>query len=113
VTLDDWRLLGQRVIDVSPYGLLVGVRSAAPVGQEIFVSFQVPGGRGWFDAQAEVVRVVRGRRQGDPGAALGLRFTEVFDVDDWMVLADRFERLPRPEPVRSPWRRFIEVAHAA
>jgi len=95
----DFRLLGDRVLDMSPFGLLVAADDGADVGDEVIVSFRAPGGSEWLDAEAEVVRIVEGWRPGDPGYCIGLRFTSI-GLDSRMLLRERLHGVPPPVPQR-------------
>jgi PilZ domain len=76
VNMTEFRLLAERVVDLSPRGMLVACDSTARVGDEIKVSFRVPGrDELWFHAEAVVARVVAGQRCGDDGYGAGLEFT--------------------------------------
>jgi hypothetical protein len=72
--MDDWRLLGDRTLDLSPAGMLLLSDERVEEGLDLVVSFQATELPIWFDACARVTRVVEGRRPGDPGRALGVRF---------------------------------------
>ncbi len=98
VGLDGFRLLGERYLDLSPYGMLLACDAAVQSGEEVIVSFQVPGA-GWFDAEAAVVRVVEGWREGDPGYCIGLEFTRI-GVADRLALAEALRGTPPPVPLR-------------
>lgn len=103
VSLSDFRTLGTQIFDVSPYGLLVACDGPVELHEKVFVSFRVPGEAKWFDADAEVVRVVRGHRPGDPGPSVGLRFTSI-RLADRLAIHDRLRGLPPVLPAR-PLRR--------
>jgi hypothetical protein len=100
VATEDFRLLGQRVLDLSPYGLLLAADDGAKPGDEVVVSFQIPGCRKVFDAEAEVARVIEGWRPFDPGYALGLRFTRI-PLEDRLLLQRRLRGTPPPVPQRA------------
>jgi hypothetical protein len=68
----DFRLVADRVLDVSSGGLLVGPADPVMTGERVFVSFAAPAG--WVDAEAVVARVVHGRRSGEHTRSLGLSF---------------------------------------
>ena len=100
VATEGFRLLGQRVLDISPYGLLLAADDGAEPGDEVIVSFQIPGCARVFDAEAEVARVIEGWRPYDPGYALGLRFTR-FPLEDRLFLKQRLRGTPPPIPQRA------------
>lgn len=99
ISLRDFRMIGRRVMDVSPYGLLVAADSAVEPDERVLVSFEAPGGRQWFDAEARVARIVEGWRDGDPGYCMGLRFTHI-PLSDRLELHQRLRGLPPPLPQR-------------
>jgi hypothetical protein len=77
VATDGYRLLGQRVLDLSPRGMLVTCGQQVEPGDEVFVTFQAPGDGLWMNAEAEVTRIVRGSRFSDAGPCVGLRFRDM------------------------------------
>lgn len=99
VEADEFRLLGQRVLDLSPFGMMVAADDGASVGDDVLVSFEAPSGE-WFDAEAKVARVVEGWRPGDPGYCLGLRFTKI-DLATRMSLGEELVGWPPPVPTRA------------
>ena len=105
-----FELVGERAIDLSQDGMLL--LSAAPVriGEELIVTFRVPGSQRWVDAMATVVRTVRGQRRGDRGPAIGLAFDPLAAEDNLLVRA-AIERFPPVYPARAP--RIDYVATAA
>lgn len=110
VALDGFRRLGEKVLDVSPHGMLLAADDAAEVGDTVIVTFQLGADEEtWFDAEAEVARVIEGWREGDPGYALGLRFTQI-DLSTRLVLADRLVGTPPPVPQRAV--RYVPPARA-
>ncbi len=100
VTAGSFRLLGERVLDVSPFGLLLAADAGATPGEEVLVSFRIPGCRRVFDAEAKVARVIEGWRPHDPGYALGLQFTEIA-LEDRLFLTQRLRGTPPPVPQRA------------
>jgi hypothetical protein len=105
----DFRLLGTRALDVSPDGMLVmSVRDAEP-GDTLIVSFRATELGIWFDAEAVVSRVVRGRRSRDRGRCLGIRFTK-FDAVSRLVLRSHLRRTAPPVPARPPSDARIDYA---
>jgi hypothetical protein len=103
VALDDFRLLGERVLDMSPFGLLIACDDGVNVGEGVIVTFRVPGCLHWFDAEGKVARVVEGYREGDPGYCAGIRFTRI-DLESRFLLRYYLRGLPPPVPAR-PLRR--------
>jgi len=100
VQADQFRLLGERVLDLSPYGMMIAADDGAEIGDEVLVSFQAPGGDAWFDAEAKVARVIEGWRPGDPGYCLGLRFTNIA-LETRMALKEKLRGWPPPVPARA------------
>ncbi len=76
VRSDRFKLFGQRGFDVSVDAMLVETRVPMSLGDRVMVTFQTPRG-GWVQSRAEVARIVSGRRPGDSGCAVGLRFVEM------------------------------------
>ncbi len=112
----EFKLIGDRVLDLSEEGMLVMSHRSAGVGDEVIVSLRVPGTRYWVDGEAVVMRVVHGRRFADRGMALGLRFTRM-DAPAQAVLRGSLQRCVRPVPAR-PLRRdyaqtILEIGRAA
>ncbi len=77
----DFRLLGERTLDISREGLLLDTRAAAAVGEPVFIALKVPSGSSWIDAMGRVVRIVRGRRGSDAGRGIGIRFEQMSPLD--------------------------------
>jgi hypothetical protein len=100
-----FRLLGREIIDLSPAGLRVRSDVPCELGEEVFVSFRVPGGSSWVDGSAEVVRVVHGRRRQDWGRSIGLRFRHL-DAVSKAVLQGSLWRCLSTRPARSPRRDY-------
>lgn len=100
VGMEGFRLLGERVLDLSPYGMMVAADAEAHTGESVLISFEVPGERKWLDAEATVARVIEGWRPFDPGYAIGLRFTDI-SLDARLLLRDRLHGLPPPVPTRA------------
>jgi hypothetical protein len=102
-------LLGERILDASAEGCLLACDAEAKVGQRVFVSFQLPKAGTWFDAEAEVVRIVEGNRYGDPGYAAALRYVD-FDRKERLALGVDLRRHPLVPAQRSPQKRLRSVA---
>lgn len=82
-------LLGRSVLDLSETGLRAGFTDEAvaaglvqqlSVGESLWVSFRADHIGMWFDFEAEVARVSAGRRPGDVGPSLGVRFVTRWDA---------------------------------
>lgn len=101
VGLDGFRRIGERLLDVSPHGMMLAADEEVRIGESVIVTFQVGEDFDvWFDAEAEVARVIEGWREGDPGYAVGLRFTHI-DLATRLVLAERLVGHPPPVPQRA------------
>jgi hypothetical protein len=100
VSSEHFELLGERVLDFSPRGMLVACDAPAVLGEEVIVSFETPGREPiWLDAEAEIARIVHGFRQGDPGYCVALRFT-YFERCARGELLSRLAGVPPPVPQR-------------
>jgi hypothetical protein len=99
--MDDWRLLGDRTLDLSPEGMLVLSDERVDEGLDLVVSFQATELPIWFDACAKITRVVEGRRPGDPGRALGVRF-ETLPAVSRLILRGFLRRHPLTLAQREP-----------
>jgi hypothetical protein len=91
--MDTWRLVGDRTVDLSPQGMLVLSDERLDWGTELVVSFQATDLPIWFDTLGTVTRVVEGRRPGDPGRALGVRFETLPSVQR-LILRGHLRRHP-------------------
>lgn len=100
VSLGEFRLIGERVLDVSPLGMLVACDDATQLGDDLIVSFRAPGRDAlWLEAEAEVARIVYGFRAADRGYCAALRFT-YFERYARHELLSRLAGLPPPIPQR-------------
>lgn len=97
--MEDWRLLGDRTVDLSPEGLLVLSDERVDEGTDLVVSFQATELPIWFDTCATLTRVVEGRRPGDPGRALGVRF-ETLPAVSRLILRGFLRRQPKTRAQR-------------
>jgi hypothetical protein len=96
----DFTLLGETGVDLSTQGMLVLSTAAVRIGDEVVVTLRVPGTDRWVDACATVARVVRGRRRGDAGRAIGLRFAPLSSADG-RTLRWALRRIPPTFPARA------------
>jgi hypothetical protein len=100
VGVQEFRLFGERVVDLSPRGMLVACDRPTRIGDEVVVSFQAPGRDAlWLDAEAVVARIIEGQRWGDAGYCAGLDFT-YFERDSRHELLARLAGYPPPVPRR-------------
>lgn len=95
----DFKLVADRTLDVSSYGMLLPMLHPVLTGDAIIVSFPIPGT--WIDAEATVTRVVHGRRPGDEGLAVGIAF-DVMAPGAKAALAAFLFGQPPPLPRRGP-----------
>ncbi len=98
----DFRLVADRVVNLSRNGMLVAPADPVLTGEKIILSFPSPTGSGWIDAQATVARVLHGRRPGEFRRALGLEL-EVLDAESRRALEDCLQRVPPSPPGTRPW----------
>jgi hypothetical protein len=95
----DFKLIGSRAIDLSPWGMLVMGQEPVLTGEPLIVAFRIPKGDVWLDAMATVARVVHGRRPGDLGRCFGVAF-ESIEPDVQMYLGWALRNIPPPLPKR-------------
>lgn len=105
VELSRFSLVGCRFLDVSAEGCLLACDDAVRSGDRLMLSFRLPSTGLWFDAEGEVVRVVEGWREGDPGYAAGVRFVE-FERRARLELGLDLRELPHIGMSRSPAKRL-------
>jgi hypothetical protein len=120
----DFRLLGQRAVDLSDDGMLVlseaqpsgwtssGRRLQVLTGEEVIVTFRAPATRLWFDCTATVARVIHGRRPFDWGPCLGLSFESMDEVSRAFLRAE-LRGLPPPMPGRETRVDYAETVRLA
>ncbi|MCC6876033.1 MAG: PilZ domain-containing protein [Sandaracinaceae bacterium] len=98
-----FELIGERLLEVSTQGCLLACDAEVRAGDELLLTFRMP----WLGPHvlvvAEVVRVIEGRRDADPGYCAGLRFVDL-DPGDRVELAERLAMLEpsegaRPHPI--------------
>ena len=93
VRMDDLTLVGERVLDLSPRGMLLACDARMAVVQEVLVSFRSPWLGPGVVALGEVRRVLEGWRLGDPGYCAALRFLELEETPR-RELEERLVHLP-------------------
>lgn len=94
-------LVGEVALDLSPEGMFLRTDRTADIGEALMVALRVPGTDTWVDATAIVARRVAGRRRGDRGAGLGLRFSDLSPEDD-RALRNALRAIPPTFPARAP-----------
>lgn len=99
----DFKLIADQTLDVSVDGVLLPIAEPILTGEQLIVSFQIPGK--WIDAEATVVRVVHNRRPSDDGLAIGVLF-DVIDPSARAALAGYLHGRPPPLPRRGPLARL-------
>ncbi len=89
----DFRLVGTRVLDLSATGMLLQTELPILTGEQLIVSFKSPTDDRWFDCEANVARVVHGRRRNDAHHALGIAFDA---IDPWneLLLCEHLRNAP-------------------
>lgn len=103
----DFRLLADRVVDLSATGALVGPADPALTGERILVSFRIPRSSLWIDAEATVTRVVHGRRPGEFSRKLALEFDDLDELPRAM-LKEALRSVPPAPPKSAPGRRMSQ-----
>ena len=95
----DFRLVADQAVDLSPDGMLVSSDHELEVGESLIVSFKATQLGLWFDTDACVARVIKGRRPGDRGRGIGLSFSSLDRVKR-LILRGHLRRVPPPLPRR-------------
>jgi hypothetical protein len=106
--IEDWRLLGDRTVDLSAQGMLVLSDEGVDEGTSLVVSFQATELPLWFDTCATVTRIVQGRRPGDCGRALGIHFDTLPAVSR-LILRGYLRKLPVVCATREPPFEFLRA----
>lgn len=98
----DRQVFPEHTTDLSEAGMFIESDAGLAVGDTLTVSFQTSDLGLWVDAQATIVRLVRGRRREDRGAVgFGLRFDSLEAVKRLVVRgALRRSRPPLPRRKR-------------
>ncbi|MBN1652449.1 MAG: PilZ domain-containing protein [Deltaproteobacteria bacterium] len=99
VATSGYRLIGHRVLDLSPRGMLVTCGTEVQIGDDVFVSFRPPGDGKWMNAKAEVSRIVLGSRPWDVGPCVGLVLKDL-DYSERGELLTRLAGIPPTVPRR-------------
>jgi hypothetical protein len=109
VRLSDFRLVVDRIADISHEGMLVNPADPVLTGEPILVSFRVPNWGRWVDAEGTVTRVVHGRRPGDGPRCLGIELESLTDRERF-VLDQAMRWMPVAPPRWRPDRRNMQHA---
>lgn len=104
VSEKDFRLVADRIENLSTFGMLAGPADPVLTGEVVFVSFRLPDTDEWFDARAVVTRIVHGRRPSESARRVGLEFVELGAYDRYRLRRALEGRPPAP-PGGRPGRR--------
>ncbi len=96
----DFTLVSEHALDLSPDGMLVATDLALEPGENVFVAFRATSLGIWFDTEARVARMIRGRRPGDRGRGAALSFSSLSRVKRF-ILRGHLRRVPPPLPKRT------------
>lgn len=96
----DFSLVSEHALDLSPDGMLVATDLALEPGENVFVAFRATHLGIWFDTEARVARMIRGRRPGDRGRGAALSFSTLSRVKRF-ILRGHLRRVPPPLPKRT------------
>jgi hypothetical protein len=107
VRLRDFRLIADRIVNLSPDGMLVGPADPVLTGEPLMVSFRVPGLADWIDAEAVVRRVVHGRRPGETRRSLGIELLDLAGYSRRLLAALSRQLPPAPPDYR------VTIRHSA
>lgn len=94
----DFRLIADRVVDLSATGALVMPADPVLTGERVILSFQLPSSLYWIDTEAVVTRVLHGRRPGEHTRGLALELDGLSGLSRFMI--ERALRYMPPAPPR-------------
>jgi c-di-GMP-binding flagellar brake protein YcgR len=100
----DFRLIGDRIVDLSTSGMLVTPADPVLTGERLIASFRLPNSTYWIDVEATVARVVHGRRPSEHTRAIALEFDELPGLTE-LVLCMGLQSAPPVPPRTRPGRR--------
>lgn len=100
----DFKLIADRVFDVSASGALVMPADPVLTGERVILSFQLPHSLYWVDTEAVVTRVLHGRRPGEYTRGLALELDGMSGLSRFM-LERALRHLPPAPPRYRPGRR--------
>ncbi len=104
VRVRDFRLVADRMENLSTWGMLVTPADPVLTGERLLVSFQVPGTDRYIDVEAQVTRVVHGRRPHETTRKLGLEFVNLGHYERYQ-LRKALRGVPVAPPNARPGRR--------
>ena len=105
----DFRLVADRILDLSESGLQVLPADPVLTGERLLVSFRLPRSSVWVDAEATVARVVHGRRPGEHTRGLGLVFERLEGFSQFMLKRSLRAAPPAPPGQRSGRRANLAI----
>ncbi len=98
----DSKLASMRAIDLSPDGMRVELRDIdVEAGDRFFVCFRATTFGIWFYTDAFATRLLKGRREGERGRSLGLRFGSLSSVSR-LCIRGALRGVPPHLPQREP-----------
>lgn len=95
----DFKLVARQSVNLSPDGMLVMADIPVLTGEEVIVTFQAPVTEQWFDGIGTVARIVHGRRPGDRGRCIGIKFDQTEQFAS-ALLELNLRKVPPPLPRR-------------
>lgn len=102
----DFRLVADRVENLSTWGMLVAPSDPVVTGEKVLVSFQLPGTSDWIDVTATVRRVLHGRRPSEMTRKLGLEFDDLNPYGRFLIRR-ALRKVPLSPPGARPGRRQL------
>jgi hypothetical protein len=100
----DFRLIADRIENLSVWGALVTPADPVLTGERLLMSFQIPNHNVWIDTEVTVTRVLHGRRPGEHARALGVEFEQLTPWHRYL-LRQALRALPSAPPGPHPGRR--------
>lgn len=100
----DFKLIADRVVDLSASGALVMPADPVLTGERVILSFQLPHSLYWVDTEALVTRVLHGRRPGEYARGVALELDGLSGISRFM-LERALRHLPPAPPRYRPGRR--------
>ena len=111
----DFTLVSDTCLDLSPRGMRVRALRPVAVGTQLLVSFRIPDAGVHMDVNAVVSRVARGRRRGERFPTLGLCFVDLGHLEA-IILTARLKGVPPPTParhLRMDYARSVQAIHTS